>query len=778
MARRGKAATGPELCDGLDGSFRRLGPRSFAGHAVDTNDPTRFYTIDIMVDGCVVKTVVANQFQPGLAAQEHAYDHHGFSCSLDDDILKNASVVEARLSNLDRNVGAPVSTGAAYPESASSGGADHVQWLGGLRFSGSISDEGPASPILDVAVDGEQVVEVKALGWTHIDDDDRGRAVRAFDFHLPEQFADGCVHRVTITSEGGATLGGVPLPFVAFADGLAQTISRLGQIDAERLRGELFDLLLPMSVPMSQYEKWRERFPIEEPPPTPLKAAVILVGSGNFPHTLSSLEEQSHRDWVAACIGGKQANFESGEVCSFLDSDARDCAFAVFGLSGTVFASNALARIADAFQASKDADIVYGDVDLVARDGRLWPLALPAFDYERMLEQGYCAHLFAMRFPLAQKLAAVGSSDLYRLFNSAFDGGLPSPGTVIHIPGALGSIPEIKLAQASASLRSATSDHLARRGIEAEVTPRSGSVLPAVHIHRSGAQGKTTVVIPTRNRLALLKRCLQSILPATDAIGADILIIDNGSSEPETLEYLATVASETIQVLRIPGPFNYARLNNLAVEATDSDFVCLLNNDVEALDDLWLDEMLGRLVEPDVGAVGALLVWPSGVVQHGGVVLGPSFAAHHAFNDRVDADPGYGDLLRVAHESSAVTAACMLTRRRDYLSVSGLDETRFAVAFNDVDYCLKLRATGKRVVFTPHAKLWHLEICQPGKRRYARSEIALCPRASGAAGEMVASIDRGPLLQPGAVTGSDPLFIAGLAPPHHEAARTGASRDE
>ena len=116
----------------------------------------------------------------------------------------------------------------------------------------------------------------------------------------------------------------------------------------------------------------------------------------------------------------------------------------------------------------------------------------------------------------------------------------------------------------------------------------------------------------------------------------------------------------------------------------------------------------------DVGAVGALLVWPSGIVQHGGVVLGPSFAARHAFNDRVDSDGGYGDLLHVAHECSAVTAACLVTRRRDYLNVGGMDEIRFPVNFNDVDYCLKLRANGMRIVFTPHAKLMHLESASRG----------------------------------------------------------------
>ena len=117
---------------------------------------------------------------------------------------------------------------------------------------------------------------------------------------------------------------------------------------------------------------------------------------------------------------------------------------------------------------------------------------------------------------------------------------------------------------------------------------------------------------------------------------------------------------------------------------------------------------------PHVGAVGALLLSPSGVVQHGGVVLGPRFAAAHTFTDRIDGDPGYGDLLRAAHECSAVTAACLLTRRRDYIEVGGMDEIRFPVNFNDVDYCLKLRALGKCIVLTPHAKLMHLKSASRG----------------------------------------------------------------
>ena len=713
----------PKLRDRLDGCFRRTGPRSFAGHALDLIDPARIFTIDILVDGCIVKSLPASEYQanddpaePGPRRKGDAY--HGFSVWLDAEILRHAAVVEARLSNLGRSIGSPVKLDAPYAEDAPRSRSADIRWLGGLRFTGAIRHDGAGKAGLEIRVDGERVLEVKALGWSQLDDEsERGRAARAFDFHLPERFADGRVHHLDILGDNGDTLGGAAFPFVAFEDGLAAAIARLGRIDSERLRGEMFDHLLPMSLPMAQYEPWRARFPMAPPPACSAKAAVVLVGSGETWQSLPSLEAQTHDDWVAAALEGRQAGFVPAELLAFLETEASDSAFVVFALAGTQFEPQALARIAAAFQDCEAAQIVYGDLELAARDGRLWPLFFPAFDYERLLEQGYCAHLFAMRHALARQLLAGGAADLYRLFNSAFDAAPPRPDQVVHLPGALAAMPPLDVAAATASLGLATSDHLRWRGIAAEVAAGRGTMLPSIQVRRAPASGigRTTIIIPVRNRLALLQRCLQSIAPATEAAAADILIVDNGSSEPEMIEYLADIESRRVQTLRVPGAFNFARLNNIAAHASSSEFLCLLNNDVEAIDELWLSEMLSRLQEPDVGAVGALLLWPSGVVQHGGVVLGPSFAAQHAFNDRIDGDPGYADLLRVAHQVSAVTAACLVTRRRDYLSVGGLDETQFAIAFNDVDYCLKLRAAGKRIVFTPHAKLWHLESASRGR---------------------------------------------------------------
>jgi GT2 family glycosyltransferase len=174
------------------------------------------------------------------------------------------------------------------------------------------------------------------------------------------------------------------------------------------------------------------------------------------------------------------------------------------------------------------------------------------------------------------------------------------------------------------------------------------------------------------------------------------------------LAFFERIAEKGVRILRIGGPFNFAKIVNKGASIATGESLLLLNNDVEALGPGWLEEMQGRLSEPDVGAVGATLLWPSGVVQHAGVVLGPSFDASHAFNERIDGDPGYGDLLRAAHEVSAVTAACMLTDRRLFLDLGGFDGLHFPVNYNDVDYCLRLRAQGLRVIQTPYAKLLHL----------------------------------------------------------------------
>ncbi|TAI67906.1 glycosyltransferase family 2 protein [Bradyrhizobium sp. Leo170] len=684
-----------------------------SGFVFDPEAPERRFTVDILLDGLVLRTTYADSLVPELFEQglDGAY---GFAVTLEPDLLQAASVLEARLANLGTPIGHPIdleneSTLVDLRPSS------ELRWLGGLHFEGWIDSEIAAT--LEAIVDGETVAQVRATAWTHIGDNANGqgsRNARAFDFHVPQRFADGRVHRIGLRKDDGEQVPATAV-FVAFPDGLAGMIDAIGGHGAERLRGKLYDQLIPASLPLADYANWRDRFPLPEPQTSRLQLAVVIAGTAGTQQTLSTLETQSHENWTAGVIDGQPLSVESEALLEFLEDAASDTQHVVVTMAGMSLEPNALARIAAAFDAYPDATAVYGDLDFLADDGRLWPLAFPAFDYERMLEQGYCAHLFAVRREALLAGLEARPDNLYRLFNCLLDHTDPRQANILHLPGALATLPKLNRVNAASRLSAASHMHLRARGIGAEVSQQQGNLFPAVRIKRPIPHERVTLIIPTRDRLSLLRTCLDSIAPAVERCRADILVVDNDSADHETIDYFADLRRHGIRTLRIEGSFNFARLNNQAAAMLDSDVLCLLNNDIEASSDDWLEEMLTRLAEPDVGAVGALLTWPGGVVQHGGVVLGMNFAATHAYTDRFGDDPGFVDQLLVAHECSALTAACLVTRRNDYLAVGGMDEARFAVAFNDVDYCLRLRQTGKRIVFTPYAKLVHAESASRGK---------------------------------------------------------------
>jgi GT2 family glycosyltransferase len=691
----------------LRSDFARSGERRFCGYVVDIGNLRRRFTVEVIVDGYPVKSILADSYVDELARDQVGDGCYGFSLSLPDSVVSAGEVIETRLANLGTAVGDPIvlkHTSAIVPRATVPG---EVRWLGGLRFSGWLPAS-DATTTSNVLVDGNLIMRARASIWSHINtSEEDARPVRAFDFHLPERFADGCVHRVAVMADKGEPLQGSPLVFVAFGDGLGEIARGDGESEHGRTRAELLDRLVPMSIPFSDYQAWRERFPVGSGRCGPLRGAVIMVGRGAMSDTLETLQEQLHSSWVAASLPptSEMTGFDTEVARSFLAGEGEDCDFVVFGLAGTLLAPPALQRIAGVFAAREGVQAVYGDLDVQSADGTVWPLAFPAFDYERMLEQGYCAYLFAARRDAAERALAAGAADLYRMFNALVDETITSCSDIVHLPGSLGTLPQFDRAETGAALAAASRKHLERKGIAAQVTPSSCGILPAVRIVRDLDRPSVTIIIPARNRRERLQQCIESIQPSAKRFEAEIIVVDNDSADPDTLDYLADIDHRIAKVLRVPGYFNFARLNNCAAEATDSEVLCLISNDVKALDDNWLAELLGRIAAPDVGAVGAMLVWPDGIVQHGGIVLGPNFSATHAFNDRIESDVGYGDLLRVAHECSAVTAACLVTRRRDYLDVGGMDEIRFPIHFNDVDYCLKLRVCGKRIVFTPHARL-------------------------------------------------------------------------
>ena len=700
-------------------SFHRVDARTFAGYVVCEADLNQRFVVELLIDGVPVDVTRAAEYHQVLAGVGDGC--YGFSFALFDNVLADNSVIETRLANTGTPVGEPIHVGRDDQVQSPEQKKGDVTWLGGLRFTGWVERREIGTAYVNALVDGELVAQAHNWRWHHIGKSrEDARVAPAFDLHLSTRFADGRVRRVRFVDETGTDLPGTPVTCVAFDEGLGEAIARLGLVETEQLRGELFDLLVPSSYPLSDYRRWAERFP--RPPATPTEnprtVAVVLIGDADPEPSAQSLELQTEHPWTAAALPTVQGSvdFDPAALREFLEGDAAASEIIVFALAGMTFHPGAIATLVAAFAQREQASLVYADLLLRGDQDHNWLLAFPAFDYERMLEQGYGAYLFAARRSGVERALAAAATNPFRVFNAIADGP-EAAGFVVHVPGALGILPSLDPTSSASALAQAATEHLNARGIAARVRASTGETFPAAWVSRQIERPSVSIIIPTRNRLELLRRCLQTIAPACSRGETEIIVVDNDSSEPGMLDFLAAIDSRSTRVLRVPGPFNFARLNNIAVRSACGEFVCLLNNDIEAINEIWLDEMLSRCAEPDVGAVGALLAWPSGVVQHGGVVLGSSLAASHAFKDRLRDDPGYTDLLRIAHECSAVTAACLLTRRADYEQVDGFDEINFPINFNDVDYCLKLRVLGKRIVFTPHAQLLHLESASRGQDR-------------------------------------------------------------
>jgi len=240
-----------------------------------------------------------------------------------------------------------------------------------------------------------------------------------------------------------------------------------------------------------------------------------------------------------------------------------------------------------------------------------------------------------------------------------------------------------------------------------------------------------SLIIPTRNALQLVRQAVRSILATTDYPSYEIVIVDNGSDDPEALAYLAQVSREDPRVRVMPcgEPFNYSAINNRAVREARGEIVGLLNNDVEAIDPGWLTEMVSHAVRPGIGAVGAMLYYPLNTIQHAGVILGLGGVAGHPFKEFPRGDQGQKNRLRLVQNYSAVTAACLLIRKDRFQEVGGLNEKYLSIAFNDVDLCCKLIKAGYRNLWTPYAEFYHHESATrgvedtPEKKARFQSEI-------------------------------------------------------
>jgi GT2 family glycosyltransferase len=469
--------------------------------------------------------------------------------------------------------------------------------------------------------------------------------------------------------------------------------------------------------------------PVYDPPERFLREAVesvlaqayehwelcIADDASTLPHVRPLLESFAARDariklhfrsengHISRCSNDALA-LATGELVALLDHDDR-------------LAPHALYEVALLLNQHPDADIVYSDEDKIDAGNRRSLLAdIGGF---RAGFEGSQDYDLALR-------ATERTESIHHI-----------PVVLYHWrshPGSAAAAADAK-PYAYAAAQRALSDALARRGEPGKTDPIPGT--PGFYRirYRLSGRPKVSIIIPTRDQPALLQQCLASVFGRSSWRDFEVLVVDNGSIDPRALAVMDDWAGrepERLRVLRLDLPFNFSLLNNRAVATSDGEMLLFLNDDTEVTTPDWLEALLEQAQRPSIGAVGPLLLYPSGRVQHGGVMLGPGGVAVHAHQGKDPRTAGYFGRLIAVTNVAAVTGACLMCRRKVFEQVGGFDES-LPVAFNDVDLCLRFLDVGLRNVYTPHARLIHRE---SESRGYDHADPAKLERLLGAGERM------------------------------------------
>ncbi len=409
----------------------------------------------------------------------------------------------------------------------------------------------------------------------------------------------------------------------------------------------------------------------------------------------------------------------TGEFCALLDHDDE-------------LPQHALAEIIYALEARPDLEFIYTDEDKIDESGhRSDPYFKPDWNPDLLLGQNYTCHFSVFRTARLRAIGGFregleGSQDWDLTLRATTD---LDPARIHHIPkvlyhwraipGSTAFVIDEKADYPFQAAKRALTDHLAATGVSAELLPVEGRHW-RVRYPLPATPPKVSLIIPTHNGYELLRTCLDSLRARTDYPDLEIIVVNHRSDHPTILKYFTTLKNEGVRVIDYEGMFNFSAINNHAARHARGSILGFLNNDLEIISADWLNEMVAQACRPEIGAVGALLYYPDDTVQHAGVILGiggrhgsPSVAGH-AFKGRRRGDEGQRNRLRLVQNYSAVTAACLVIRRDVFEQVGGFDERHLAVAFNDIDFCLRVRAAGYRNLWTPFAELYHHESASRG----------------------------------------------------------------
>ncbi|MDD2759952.1 MAG: glycosyltransferase [Methylomonas sp.] len=387
---------------------------------------------------------------------------------------------------------------------------------------------------------------------------------------------------------------------------------------------------------------------------------------------------------------------------------------------------HALYWVADAINRHPDAALIFSDEDKIDESNRRYdPYFKSELNYELLLAQNMVSHLGVYRTNVIRELNG---------FRVGFEGGQDydlalrvieqlKPEQIVHIPRilyhwraiagstALGADEKDYAFDAG---RKSVADHLQRLGIAAEVMPAPEiPIFNRVRFSCPSPRPLVSIIIPTRDRADLLGMCLDSLIQRTTYPNYEVIILDNGSVEDETQRLFERLPKNRFKILRDDSAFNYSCLNNKGAQLARGEFLCLMNNDIEILTPDWLEEMVSFAARPGIGCVGARLWYPDDSLQHGGIILGVGGVANHAHYRTERGNSGYFGRASLHQSFSAVTGACLLVKHAIFDALGGLDE-QLAVAFNDVDFCLRVVDAGYRNIWTPYAEMKHHESASRG----------------------------------------------------------------
>jgi GT2 family glycosyltransferase len=399
--------------------------------------------------------------------------------------------------------------------------------------------------------------------------------------------------------------------------------------------------------------------------------------------------------------------------------DAATADFVCFVDHDDVIASNAIERCLEILYA--DFDAVYSDSDKIDENGiHTEPFHKPDWSPEYFRGVMYVGHLLCVRRSLAQAING---------FRSQFDGVQDfdfflrfseRTGRIAHIPEilyfwrkAIGSVAAEGNAKGDLGRLQcrAVQEQLDRLGLKSTAQSTEYSHRVRIVPNRRTSEPKVSIIIPTRDGADLLQTCLYSVFSRTGYANFEVVCVDNETIDPVALDLLRTAP---VKRVLFPGKFNFSRANNIGVEYAEGKFLVFMNNDIEVLTSDWIEEFLYFVEQSDVGAVGGLLMFPDTTVQHAGVILGCRGTGDHVWRGLPSGSDGYAGSLSCAREVSAVTAACMMVPRVLYEEIGGFSEHYFT-HYQDLDLCLKVRAKGKRIIYTPNAKFTHHESASRGR---------------------------------------------------------------